>query len=288
MQTECEVIFEPTLRLELDELFGVPFVSPHVALIQQKITRIGECRSDEEVLIELARRLNLEQGTESLSEIFQQQLSTIQFNYSELAGITLDDFKKKGFVSVPIHYRKFEEAGFMTGSGKVELASGYLESLGYDPLPYYEEPPESPVSVPELTREYPLILTTGGRLKYFFCSEFRQVPSLRRKHPDPLVELPPETAKAHGIIEGDWVWIETLRGEIQQKAKLTGSLDRRVINVQHDWWFPEDPAPEYGVWKSNANVLTSNEAPYDPAMGTYQLRALLCRIRRVDDEASIV
>ncbi len=43
-----------------------------------------------------------------------------------------------------------------------------------------------------------------------------------------------------------------------------------------------DPAPQYGVWKSNANLLTSNEPPYDPAMGTYQLRALLCRIAMVE------
>jgi hypothetical protein len=37
---------------------------------------------------------------------------------------------------------------------------------------------------------------------------------------------------------------------------------------------------EHGVWQSNANVLTSMEPPYDPAMGTYQLRALLCRIAK--------
>jgi len=34
------------------------------------------------------------------------------------------------------------------------------------------------------------------------------------------------------------------------------------------------------VWKSNMNLLTDNQPPYDPAMGTYQLRGLLCRIER--------
>ena len=48
-----------------------------------------------------------------------------------------------------------------------------------------------------------------------------------------------------------------------------------MVNVQHGWWFPEDPGPEYGVWKSNANVLTNNGPPYDPAMGTYQLWLLV-------------
>ncbi|MCP4752784.1 MAG: molybdopterin-dependent oxidoreductase [Proteobacteria bacterium] len=276
----ADIVLPAASWLELDELFGAPFISPHVALVQQKIVRTGECRSDEEVFIDLARRLNLESGTDPLEDIFRQQLAGTAQNYPEFEGITFDDVKEKGFITVPIQYKKHEKRGFGTRSGKVELASSYLENLGYDPLPYYVEPPESPISTPELAREYPLVLTTGGRLKYFFCSEFRQVPSLRKKHPDPLVELHPETAEGHGIQEGDWVWIETRRGQIQQKAKITMDIDPRVINVQYGWWFPEETPPEYGVWKSNANVLTSNEPPYDPAMGTYQLRALLCRIRK--------
>jgi hypothetical protein len=32
-------------------------------------------------------------------------------------------------------------------------------------------------------------------------------------------------------------------------------------------------------------VLTDNQPPYDPAMGTYQLRGLLCRIERAKASA---
>jgi hypothetical protein len=38
------------------------------------------------------------------------------------------------------------------------------------------------------------------------------------------------------------------------------------------------------VWRSNANVLTSNDLPFDPAMGSATFRALLCRLHRVEDE----
>jgi thiosulfate reductase/polysulfide reductase chain A len=116
-----------------------------------------------------------------------------------------EELKEKGFVSAPQKYRKFEARGFRTGSGKIELASGYLEKLGYDPLPYYEEPPESPVSTPELNEKYPLILTTGSRSQYFFHSEYRQIPSLRKRHPDPVVDIHPETAEKNHIQENDWV-----------------------------------------------------------------------------------
>jgi hypothetical protein len=55
-----------------------------------------------------------------------------------------------------------------------------------------------------------------------------------------------------------------------------------VHSVEFGWWFPERKDAEHGVWQSNANVLTSMAPPYDPAMGTYQLRALLCRIAKAD------
>jgi len=43
--------------------------------------------------------------------------------------------------------------------------------MGYDPLPYYAEPPESPLATPDVYKEYPLIITTGSRLEAYFCSE---------------------------------------------------------------------------------------------------------------------
>lgn len=270
----ADIVLPAATWLEVDQVVGMPNVAMNAVLAQQKITRLWECRQDEEVFIELARRLNLDVGTESLEDIYNHQLEPL--------GITFDELKRRGFVSAPIKYRKFEESGFSTPSGKIELYSSILEEQGYDPLPYYQEPPESPLSKPDMAREYPLILITGGRSQYFFHTEFRQIPSLRKRDPDPIVEIHPKTAEESNIQEGEWIWIETPRGRIKQKAKLTRGIDPRVVNVQHGWWFPEDPGPEYGVWKSNANVLTNNAPPYDPAMGTYQLRALLCKIYKGD------
>jgi anaerobic selenocysteine-containing dehydrogenase len=104
---------------------------------------------------------------------------------------------------------------------------------------------------------------------------------LRKAHRYPQAEIHPQTAKQFGIVNGDWIWIETRRGRIRQKAKLTTGIDPRVIHAEHGWWYPEESGPEYGVWTSNVNLLTDNQPPYDPAMGTYQLRGLLCRVERV-------
>jgi anaerobic selenocysteine-containing dehydrogenase len=164
----------------------------------------------------------------------------------------------------------------------VNYRAHFCEKLGYAPLPYYEEPPESPLRTPKIAARYPLVLTTGGRISFFFNSEHRQLAKLRKAQRDPVAEIHPESAARFGIANGTWMWIETPRGRIRQKAKVTDGIDPRVIHVQHGWWFPEQPGPEYGVWTSNANLLTNNQPPYDLAMGTYQLRALLCRVTPAD------
>ena len=60
-----------------------------------------------------------------------------------------------------------------------------FESWGLDPLPHYVEPPQSPVSTPELYKKYPLIMITGARSLLFFHSEHRMIPWLREKEPGP-------------------------------------------------------------------------------------------------------
>jgi len=271
----ADIVLPAATWLEIDEVVGLPFIAFNYVLAQQKIVTVGEARPDEEVFIDLARRLDLPVGVEPLEEIYNAQLSKL--------GISFQELKEKSWATLPFKYRKYERNGFRTISKKVELYSTIMEKQGYDPLPYYEEPPESPISTPELLDEYPLILTTGGRSQYFFHSEYRQIPSLRKRDPDPIMEIHPDVAVKHDIQDGDWVWIETRRGKIKQKAKVTDGIKSNVINVQHGWWFPEEKGTEYGVWKSNANVLTSNKPPYDPAMGTYQLRALLCKVYKATD-----
>ena len=263
---------------EIDQLAGLPTVAANVVLANQRAVRIGECKSDEEIFVELARRMKLPVGTESVEEVLNLQLARGGLN------MTFAQLKEKGSVTVPFKYRKYQDGGFKTPTGKIELYSTRFEEMGYAPLPCYEEPPESPISHPEVSEDYPLVLTTGARIPYYFNSEHRQIEKLRKAYRHPTAEIHPATAARYGITKGDWMWIETKRGRIRQRARLTTGIDPRVIAAEHGWWFPEEAAPEYGVWKSNVNLLTDNQPPYDPAMGTYQLRALLCRVARAEAE----
>ena len=272
----ADIVLPAAAWPELDQLAGLPTIAANVVLAQQKAVQIGECKADEEIFVELARRMKLPVCTEPVKSVLDGQLAAGGLD------ITFDELKQKGFIKVPFRYRKYETDGFKTPTGKIELYSTRFEQLGYAPLPYYEEPPESPISTPEIAEQFPLVLTTGGRISFFFNSEHRQLAKLRKAQRDPIAEIHPETASRFGIANGKWMWIETRRGRMRQKAKLTTGIDPRVVHVQHGWWFPEQPGPDYGVWTSNANLLTNNRPPYDPAMGTYQLRALLCRVAQAE------
>jgi anaerobic selenocysteine-containing dehydrogenase len=257
---------------EVEQVIGFPLVAENLVAAQMKALQTGECRQDEWILDELSVRLKLPDSERRLQDVMNFQLEPL--------GMTYQKLQKKGYVYPPHTYRKYEKNGFRTPTRKVELYSRALKKMGYDPLPGYREPSESPVQTPELLKEFPYVLTTGSRRMEFFHSEHRQVRSLRRLRPDPQAEIHTMTAKKHNIQQGDWVRVTSPRGSARFKALLSEDIQPDVVNVEHGWWFPEKPGPDHGIWESNANVLTSNAMPYDPAFGTYQLRGLLCRIEK--------
>jgi anaerobic selenocysteine-containing dehydrogenase len=275
----ADIVLPAAAWPELDQLAGFPTVAANVVVAQQKVVQVGECKPDEEIFVELARRMKLGVCEEPVRDVLNRQLE------AGGVGMTFEELVKHGFYVMPMKYHKYEEKGFRTPTGKIELYSTRFEQMGYAPLPSYVEPPESPLSTPEVAKEFPLVLTTGARIPFFFNSEHRQLPHVRKARREPRAEIHPDTAARHGIADGEWMWIETRRGRIRQRASFAPALDPNVVNAEHGWWFPEEPAPEYGVWKSNVNVLTDSGPPYDPQMGTYQLRGLLCRVARFEAPA---
>lgn len=258
---------------EVNQIMELPYVSENAVVAQQRVLQFEECRQDEEIMIDLARRLKLPGHEDSLEDILNHRLEPL--------GIRFEDLKREGIVYPPHGYYKYQGKGFRTPSGKVELYSRALERMGYDPLPVYREPPESPVSRPDMAGRFPLVLTTGGRRAEYFHSELRQIESLRHRRPFPAAEIHPDTAGIRNIADGDWVEIISPRGKIRMRAVVTEDIRKDVVNIDHGWWFPEKSESGFGIWESNANMLTSDQPPFDPAFGTYQLRALLCEIFRV-------
>ena len=255
---------------EVDQLIGYPLVAENLVYCQRKAVQTGECRQDEWIIDQLSILLELPQAGEDLPAVMAQQLSP--------TGLTLADLRRQSWLTKPHRYYKYRDKGFATPSRKVEFYAKSLQRMGYGPLPIFQEPSESPVSRADLLPIYPYILITGARCREFYHSEGRQVSQLRALHPDPQVEIHPQVAARHGLQSGDWAIVSSPRGSIRMKTVVTEDIRPDVVSVEHGWWFPEQPGPEHGVWAANANVLTGDGPPYDPAFGTYQLRGLLCAI----------
>ncbi|MFC1823247.1 molybdopterin-dependent oxidoreductase [Thermodesulfobacteriota bacterium] len=260
-------------------------LAPFIRVWEQAIEPLGERRSEYDLFRGLARRLGFGEHFpwETLEEIAEHRLEPL--------GMTFEEAVEKRFIFKPPEVKGYAKInpetgkprGFATPTGRFEIYSTVFEMLGYDGLPFYEEPPESPIRTPEIAEDYPLVLTTGGRVRPFFHSDFRQYGAgFREQHPDPMMEIHPDAAKRYGISDGEWTWAETPRGRCKQKARVTAAIHPKVVNVQSHWWFPEQPGEEpwlHGIWESNANMLTlDTEDSRDPLIGNWCNRGLLCRI----------
>jgi len=266
----ADIVLPVASFLEEDGVIVHPAFSP-AALARQKVAQVGECWSDMKILIELAKKLGL-------SEYFWEGVHNLLDTRLEPAGMTFDEFKQKKMIPAITRYRKYEKNGFNTPSGKVEIYSSLLEQWGYDPIPLYHEPPETPYSAPELGNEYPLILTSQHE-DYFLHSQDRHLETLRKMKCGPSTIIHPETAGKLGIQEGDQVYIETKRGRIKQKAVFDSGIDPRVVSASLDWWFPEKGAEkQYGWDESNINILTDDKPPYNSEMGSTNLRGFCCKV----------
>lgn len=266
----ADMVLPVASYLEEDAVLVAPVRTP-VVQARQKVAQVGECWPDMKILIELAKKLGL-------GEYFWEDIRSFLDARLEPVGISFDEFRQQGIIPAITRYRKYKEKGFNTPSGKVEIYSSLLEQWGYDPIPVYHEPPETLYSAPELAKEYPLIFTSCHE-DYFIHSEDRHLESLRRMKPDPVTAIHPQTASKLGIQDGDSIYIETKRGRIKQRAALDTGIDPRVVSASLDWWFPEKGALElYGWEESNINILTDDKPPYNPEMGSTNLRGFLCKV----------
>jgi len=247
----------------------------------------GESRSDMTIVFDLACRLGLGDHfwNGDTDAGLRHQLAP--------SGVSLETLRSNpGGVrtGVRTRHRKFAEPdddgrprGFATPTRKIELYSETMLVHGHPPLPTYEEPMVGPVSRPDLLPRFPLVLTCAKHT--LFCeSQHRQIASLRRRAPEPEVELHPAAAAEREIASGDWVHIQTPKGSVRARAKMNASLDPNVVCGQHGWWqaCAEIGASGYdpfGPDGANYNAIIGHDA-IDPVSGSVPHRAYLCEVRK--------
>jgi anaerobic selenocysteine-containing dehydrogenase len=262
----ADIILPGTTFLERQDLLDYRNRGfPIIVRTDKAIEPVGNSREDWKIWAELGRKMGY-------GEYFPWKETDELFAYLlEEAGISLDQMKQNpgGFPYAEQKYQKYLENGFNTPSGKVEVSSELMKQHGYDPLPTFMEPAESPVSRPDLAEKYPLILIAGPRTRFYYHSQYRNLSLLRKEMPEALIEIHPETASRAGISDGDMVKVESLRGAMKVKAKLTEDIHPKVLCAQHGWS------------EANINVLTDDENR-DPTSAYPGFRSVLCRVGKTE------
>jgi anaerobic selenocysteine-containing dehydrogenase len=252
-------------RSGIGYVYAVTAGIPYLLLRKKLIEPLGECWPDWKFWCELGRRMGY-------GDLFPWQTDEEVVEYwLGPTGLTVKQLAEQNPEGVFFAEKKYDmcqKDKFGTPSKKIELYSQTLADYGYDPLPVYVEPSQSPSSSPELAKQYPLILTTGARILYYTHSQFRNVPGLRQQAPEPAAEIHPDTAGTYGIADGDMMAVTTVKGRIEIRARTTEDLAPGIVSIPHGWA------------EANANLLTALE-PRDPVTGYTELKALLCRVSKL-------
>ena len=233
---------------------------PLLIMGQKAVEPPGECKEDWQLWSELGKKMGY-------ADYFPWRDTDELFAYLlKPSGITLEQLEQNPggiFYGDYDHRRKYEEVGFDTPSGKVEIFSPTLAAYGYDPLPTF-----TPMAKP--SDVYPFTLISGTRTIAYTHSQYRDIARLKKLTPEPLVEINPEPARELGIADGEMVIVESARGSITLKARITPDVPPTVLSLQHGWE------------EANANLLTDTE-PCDPISGYPAFKTTPGRVRKIEE-----
>ncbi len=245
----ADIVLPATSQLEQVDVHG-SYGHHDVMYNPPAIAPRGECRSNNDVFRELARRLGFEPDLFPDDETLIREVLR---GGPALDTISLERLKDESAVrlNIPEEFVPFAAGVFPTPSGKCELYSERMKADGLDPLPTYTPPHEDPLTRPDLAARYPLQLVSPPRPQ-FLNSTFANSPPHRRGAGEPTIELAAEDAKERGLVDGQWAEVYNDRGEFQARVALTGSVRPGVAVATGIYWNKLSPGG------SNVNGTTSS------------------------------
>src|SRR5215212_7790157 len=163
----ADYVLPATMQLEhLDLMWS--WGHDYLALNRPAIAPLGEAIPNTELFRRLAGRMGFDDPAFFTSDE-ERARAALDSDHPHLAGITYDRLVADGWarLNLPDDWRPFADGNFPTPSGKCEFWSDALLAEGLDPLPGYEQAPESAAGDAEFGTQYPLALVSAKGALHF-------------------------------------------------------------------------------------------------------------------------
>lgn len=216
----ADVVLPASTYLEgLDLWFPAPV---KVSLRQPVLAPQHESRPAQEILLALASEMGLSHALPfpRYEDFLRAQLAG--------SGVALDELRTRGFLPYTEEERRFgrrRERGFPTPSGRIELVSSVLTAIGRPPAPELADPPARDDAFP-----YHLVT---HKLPFHTQSATAENPYLAAIQSFNPVVMNPETAAAIGVVTGDRVEIESARGSLVARVRVSAGIRPDTLALSH-------------------------------------------------------
>jgi molybdopterin guanine dinucleotide-containing S/N-oxide reductase-like protein len=230
----------------------------YLQVSDQAIEPLAECRSNVELFRALAGRMGFQEEcfAETVDEMIDLALHSnhpwmkgidrerlenerqVRFSFAESGNEDkhASREKEKRAEKEPVTsfepFLPFSHGGFGTASGKAELYSEDLKTMGLDPVAAFTPPAESRHSGKQRTLPLELLARKADN---FLNSTFSNLPSVQEMEEPGLLEICSNDARARGIRTGDRVRVFNDRGEILLRAHVDGKVQSGVVSAQLNW-----------------------------------------------------
>lgn len=225
----ADVVLPSTAWLE--EL-GCKATHTHLYLMERALEPAGQTRPLSWLLRQLAARLQLDgffpwETDEALVDAVLDHPGT---GHATVASLR----QRGGIAALPISHVANPGLDFATPSRKIEFHSARAESLGLPALPTFTAPAHAGDAA---APGFPLTLTQGRTLAHFhsFYNNGRELPTLARREPEPLLWLAPADAAARQLADGDAIRVFNQRGEMAARAHVTERMPHGTVWIRDGW-----------------------------------------------------
>lgn len=188
----------------------------------------GEALPDSEIICRFAQKMGYNGfDFENAAAIYDEYARLTSKTNINISGLSHDIIREQGSVQWP-----YKKKGKATGTARLFTEKSFYT---YSRKAIIHDVPDTHTS--EITnQDYPFILTTGRiRDQWHTMSKTGKVNKLNQHLKEAFVEINPADAEALKLNDGDMAVVNSRRGEVRVKTRITTGIKKGVIFLPMHW-----------------------------------------------------